>query len=198
MRATNIRRKIAGKLVKITHEELTQLCSNVVLWTAVKGFVTRAEVLNSGAIKIGWHMSSFRVNTAWIGHNARVGMYVDSPKGYKRTNVPTWDQRVEFNNIVNAQFDQMKLKAIIKSGCFTIREHESGAWNEGHWEAQTPIWMGYHGAIVDGLGRVISEILPEKEAREQCDSDRRETEHRQARNAARRVSKRPQLRLVTA
>jgi hypothetical protein len=61
-----------------------------------------------------------------------------SVAGWKRTNIPTWDQRVEFNNIVNEVFDSHSATANIKSGVFTVRTVEDGAWNEGHWSAQIP------------------------------------------------------------
>lgn len=178
MRATGIRynKKHGGGIP--TERYLEDVCELIVAACERKGFKTDAHRLTGSAIKIGLHMSSFRVITSKLGHNARIGRYVDSPKGYKRTDVPTWDQRVEFNNIVNKLFDKFGLVANIKSGCFTVRDKKKGAHTEDDWDNQTPSWMGYQGASCNGFGEEICRIVTEREAREECDSDRLEAAHR--------------------
>lgn len=175
---------------KVTEHTLNELCSIIASKMERAGFITGTEVLNSSAIKVGLHMSSFRINTSKLGHNARVGKYVSSPKGYKRTDVPTWDQRVEFNNIVNSILDKNGIKATIKSGCFTVRDKVKGAHIESDWENQTPIWMGYHGKSLFGSGEVCAEIMEEAEARDRCNSDRLEAEHKLLTADARRETAR--------
>lgn len=187
MRATAIRYKKDGKVISDSH--MVALIQEVMRRTTRAGFRTDVKWLNSTSIKIGLHKSSFRIDTDKLGYNARIGRFVYSPKGYKRTDTPTWDQRVEFNNIVNDVFDRLRLTAGIKSGCFIIRERDFGRKSERHWEDQTPTWMGYHGAGKNGMGETISDIVPESEARESMDSDERETRHRLQRNAARRFQK---------
>lgn len=144
------------------------------------GFITDCTVLNSRSIKIGLHMISFRVDTKRLGYNARIGAYVKSPKGYKRTDVPTWDQRVQFNDTVNRVFDQLGLQATIRSGCYTVRNRD-GAMTEQDWHDQSPSWMGSQGELYNHYTwEIMSKIVSEADAREECDSDRLEQEHREA------------------
>jgi hypothetical protein len=178
MKATSIRYNSKNGGGKLTARMLEELCNAILFQTNKAGFITGANVENGSSISIGLHMSSFRVNTEKLGHNARLGDYIDSPKGYKRTDVPTWDQRVEFNNIVNKCFDKFHLDANIKSGPFTVRDKIKGANDEQDWENQTPEHLGWHGVAMNGMGQVMSEIVPESEARERCDSDRLEAEHK--------------------
>lgn len=177
MRATSIRYTNGSKL---TQHQLQSVCDVILSRTSKAGFITQAQVINGSCIKIGLHMSSFRVNTQQLGHNARIGRYIESPKGYKRTDVPTWDQRVEFNNLVNQIFDDYKLVARITSGPFTVRDRTQGACDEQDWINQAPSYMGSDSALYNGLGELISLIVSEREAREQCDSDRLEAEYQAA------------------
>jgi hypothetical protein len=168
MRVTGIRYNEKNGSGKPTERFLDDICEMIVGMTNSRGFITEAQRLTGTALKIGLHMRSFRIDVNKVGHNARISRYVDSPKGYKRTDVPTWDQRVEFNNIVNKIFDKFGLEANIKSGCFTIRDKVKGAHTESDWEDQTPSWMGTEG-----------HIMTEKEAREECNSDQLEREHKE-------------------
>jgi hypothetical protein len=161
MRATYIRNRDKSKLTK---SELETLCSYIVAKAAKAGFETEAGLLSGGAIKIGMHMCSFRIITSKLGHNARTDRFNKSPKGYKRTNVPTWEQREDFNHLVNDAFDKYKLTANIKSGPYIVRTKEG---REDSWYPQSG-W----------IGGGVSEISPEKEARERLDSDRLEAEHK--------------------
>lgn len=175
MRATGIRYNPAqdGSMgLKPTERILDELCQAILAATGKAGYITDAHRLTGSAIKIGLHMSSFRVDTAKLGHNARVGRFVKSPKGYKRTDVPTWDQRVEFNDIVNDVFDRYGLVALIKSGSFTVRDKREGRKDEGDWQYQKPMHYGFD--------YCPDEIMPEADARDACDSDRLEAEHKAA------------------
>lgn len=189
MRATGIR--IDNRRYSNTPEEdfsvpeihhLQRVCDAIIHATSRAGFITDAEPIGKYSIKIGMHSRCFRVNTTMIGHNARVGRYISSPKGYKRTDVPTWDQRVEFNDIVNNCFDRAGLAGRIMSGTFKVRTKDQGRCDEDDWKmqgAQTySCDTGNYGASVNGFGEVISEIMTEKEAREHCESDRLEAEHK--------------------
>jgi hypothetical protein len=198
MRATGIRWQHPSKDVKLATHQLEDLCRDIVHEATKVGFKTAAHPLTGSAIKIGLHMSSFRIDTTKLGHNARLGRYIKSPKGYKRTDVPTWEQRVEFNDLVNDVFDEYGLVALIKSGCYTVRDKRRGRWNETDWENQTPSWMGYHGEVLNGLGESMARILTEKEAREECGSDRLETAHKKQKALVRKAAKGTHLRLVGA
>lgn len=182
MRITGIRYKSGSKA---SEAELKQLCKTAVNKLEVQGFITEAHVLSSSAIKIGLPMRSFRIDVNHIGHNARISQHVSSPKGYKRTDVPTWDQRVAFNDTVNALLDKWEIVALVKSGCFTVRDKLKGAHSESDWENQVPSWMGYHGASVNGMGMEVSRIVDEADARDELDSARLEAEHWEATRPAR-------------
>lgn len=106
----------------------------------VAGFKTDVYQLNSTAIKIGLHGCSFRIDTTKHGYNLRL-----SPHNTKRTSIPTWDQRVIFNNIVNKVFNKFELSSNITSGPFTIRD---GLYNktEIHWKYEKPEYM-YHNEL---------------------------------------------------
>lgn len=103
---------------------------------AKAGFVTGVSVQNHSSIHIGMHMRSFKIDTTKHDRNLR-----HSPgSNPKLTDVPTWDQRVEFNNIVNAVLNKFKVSANIKSGPFTIRSGTE-AMREGDWLNQKPYWI---------------------------------------------------------
>lgn len=100
---------------------------------SASGFITDVN-LSFG--KIGLHMRSFRINTDTLGHNARTSPWGREIAGWKKTDVPTWDQRVEFNDIINNVFDRFGWSANIKSGTFHIRSKKIGAFNESDWNDQ--------------------------------------------------------------
>ncbi len=149
------------------------------------GFITKVTLGDSRSnMKIGLHMASFKVDVNKIGHNAMVGKYKKSPKGYVRTNTPTWEQRVEFNDIVNDCFNKSKLSARITSGKFLVRDLKQGAMDEQHWQEQSPdsysCDSGRYGASTNGYGEVMTEVYTEVEACEMLDSDRLEAEYKVA------------------
>lgn len=167
---------------KVEQGVLHLVCETIVRRAARVGFIVDAEMEDDSTIDIGLHMRSFRIDVNKIGHNAKLnGQYGHkSPKGYIRTDVPTWDQRVEFNNLVNAVFDSHKLIASIISGNYTVRKpHMGGAvrsWPEGGDRASGGGWSG----------DCTSWILPESEARRQCNSDALEAKHKIDTRAIRR------------
>ena len=128
------------------------------------GFDCPVSALNRTSIKIGEGYSLFRVVVSSRGYNAYVGSHISSPKGYKRTNVPTWDQRVEFNNILNGILDAFNVVCNVKSGPFTVRVKE-GALGESFWSGQaTQNNMGPNGECMNGMGDIIRVTVTEKEA----------------------------------
>jgi len=97
------------------------------------GFITVVNPLTRASLKIGLHMCSFRVDIDKLGHNADFGNAGRMCKlGYKKTAVPTWEQREQFNHIVNDCFDKLKLSATIKSGDLLIRHKLDGRINWWH------------------------------------------------------------------
>jgi hypothetical protein len=95
------------------------------------GFISVVNANTRVSMKIGLHMCSFRIDPSSHGYNADTG-YIGSrcKAGYKRTTIPTWKQREEFNHIINDCFDLLQLSAQIKSGPFVVRDKRSGRVNE--------------------------------------------------------------------
>jgi|GEM_PF-5514035 len=182
MKATKIR-NVNGKV--ISREEMERLVHNLRTNIELAGYISNAKIVTSSSVKIGLNSSSFRVDTRRHGHNARIGRRCESPKGYKRTDVPNWDQRVEFNNIVNACFDALNLKANIVSGNYTVRSFDKGArdyWPEGGDRNNT---LGYSANCYS------DDIITEKEAIVQCDSVRRVAEHKAKQKELRALREKP-------
>lgn len=100
-----------------------------------KGFITDVYVVNSQSIKIGLWMRTFKLDTTRWDRNPQVNPYQS-----KLTSLPTWDQRVIFNNIVNKVLNKFKISANIKSGPYTIREGMT-CFGEYEWSDQKPQWV---------------------------------------------------------
>lgn len=124
------------------------------------GFITDVDIASG---KIGLHMKSFVIDTGKLGYNARVSRYRPSKKGYVRTNTPTWEQREQFNHIVNDFFDKYHLSGTIKSGAYLVRHYLTGRVNE--WEC-----VDYNGEPAEpdcqynGMGELVTEMMTEKQA----------------------------------
>lgn len=158
MKATNIKKN--GK--KLSAIEMQDLVNAIAKKLYDSCFITRVEVVNSSQIKIGLYMKSFVIDTERLPKNARVNnCTLNLRSGYKLTNSPTWDQRVEFNDIVNEVFDSFELDAKITAWHFTIRDFE-GAKNEDLWSSQS----GYN----------TGDVYLVEEARSIVSSDQREKE----------------------
>lgn len=156
MKITRIRDK---KNQKVIETLLQQLKTNLDNKLDKVGFITNVEVVNQTTMHIGLTGRSFMIDTQKLGYNAK-----ENPNcinNYQRCNIPTWSQRVEFNNIVNKTLDKFKLKANVKSGIYTVREFEYGAFTEGQWHDQK-----YNNQNYTYNGDCRSEIYSEKEAKE--------------------------------
>lgn len=199
MRAVTIRYNKKNGAGRPTERFLEEFCESIVFKLRNNGFITEASLVNSSSIKIGLHMSSFRVDTAKLGHNARVGRQThlcayfksDSPKGYKRTDVPTWEQRVQFNDIVNDMFDAYGLMATIRSGAYVVRTRDGrrAEWDWAHEGDSSGNWS------CDAQRDII---MSEAEARELLDSDRLEAEHKVKQRLQRKLARQGGLRLVAS
>jgi len=104
------------------------------------GYISEAKVINSTRIDIGLHMRSFKVNTAVHGYNASYNPFINYKAGFKRTNTPTWDQRVEYNNVINKVLNKYKVSCKIKSGDFIIRDGLI-SMTESDWMVQKPSYI---------------------------------------------------------
>lgn len=132
MKLTKLRNKDGSKLESIQFD-LIESKLNHALYKA--GFITDITMVNSSQIKIGQRMRTFSIDVSRLGYNTQMNPYQK-----RRTNLPCWKQRVEFNMIVNAVLDSLKISCNIKSGPFVIREGML-KFDEYDWSDQKPIWM---------------------------------------------------------
>lgn len=120
MKITKLR--LNGK--KLDGHELTSLMNSLQRSLTKAGFMTDVSILNSSSIRIGQHMRSFSINVDKLGYNAQINNFTISrtKKGFKRTNVPTWGQREQFNHIINDVLDRFQYTGNIKSGEYIVRD----------------------------------------------------------------------------
>ena len=104
------------------------------------GFVTNVNTQTRTSIRIGLHMRSFSLDLAKWDRNLQC-----NPHAAKLTNLPTWDQRVLFNNIVNSVLNKYKVSANVKSGPYIIRQGRD-AMTESDWFDQKPEWTRHNEA----------------------------------------------------
>lgn len=100
-------------------------------------FITEINQTTKYAIKLGQHMRSFSINTDYLPHNVQYNPH--RPNG-RLTSLPTWDQRVVYNNLVNAVLDSLNVSAMVTSGPFLIREGMN-KMTERDWHIQKPEWV---------------------------------------------------------
>ena len=103
------------------------------------GFITEVNAITRTSIKIGLHMRSFKLDVTVHDRNLRCNPHLPN----KLTDTPTWDQRVEFNDIVNAVLNKFKVSANVKSGPFIIRAGTK-AMTEYDWHAQKPEYIRHN------------------------------------------------------
>lgn len=162
--------KIRNNDGKLKAKSLQTLANALSKALTKEGFITDVTVKNSSSLKLGLHSRCFSINTQKLGHNAVIYSADSSmkfKKGYKRTNVPVWDQRVRFNDVVNDVLDSFRVSANIKSGPFTIRKgYDRGT--EDSWRNEIPSWFqGYSTDVaVNGLGQIYSVRVFESQAKE--------------------------------
>jgi len=140
--------RIEGK--KPTQDQMNGIIKHLQDAFNEKGYITEVTQNNGTSIKISQGGRCFSVDTAQLGYNAQVPTYNrygfqvgrTAIAGYVRTNLPTWDQRVHFNNIINGALDVENVSCNIKSGPFTIREGLE-SMTECDWEDQIPSYASY-------------------------------------------------------
>ena len=137
MKITNIRDLDSGK--KLSKPELETIAEVLQLKINKAGFHAHVTVINSSRIDLSLRSKSFEVIPEILGYNA-TGFEGGYKKGYKLTRTPTWDQRVEYNNIVNSVLTGYKIKAVVKSGLYTIRTLDK-VYIENDWFNQKPDWQ---------------------------------------------------------
>ena len=144
MRVTNIR--IQG--VKATQAQTDRIVKAISKQLKAAGFITNVRSFSATSITLGLHMKSFVIDTDKLGYNARMhggynglGMQLSlsgTLASFKRTSLPTWDQRVKFNDIVNDALDAANATARVVSGPFIVRDVKQGRYDEQAWLGMVP------------------------------------------------------------
>ena len=139
--------------------DLNMLAEALVLALGKKGYITDFTIKSKTGFTLGLHMRSFKIDIDKLGYNYRTGHFVNTKTGYKRTDVPTWNQRVDYNNIVNSILNRYKISANVTSGNFIIRDGVNSK-TEYDWSYNTD---HYCGKVYNGLGQLVSNIETKKE-----------------------------------
>lgn len=138
MRATKLRHDDGAKLTKKMADEYAVLLEGEL---KAAGFITDVSAPTHTTLHLNYSSHAcFVIDTDLLGYNYREDDH-HSLVGWKRTAVPTWDQRVEFNDLLNLFLDRHKLKCNIKSGPYTVRTYENGGRTEWHWQHEKPFWQ---------------------------------------------------------
>jgi hypothetical protein len=85
------------KGLKPSETQLSKLIGALDKAAKRKGFLTDFGRKTSTSLHVSYSGRCFAIDTAKLGHNYRVNQHTaqSCKAGYKRTNVPTWQQRVE-------------------------------------------------------------------------------------------------------
>lgn len=151
------------------------------------GFITDVSIVNSCSIKIGLWMCTFRLDTTKHDRNLQCNPYQK-----KLTTLPNWDQRVKFNNIVNATLNSYKVSANIKSGPYTIREGKA-CMTEYEWQDQKPSYVYSN----ESKGYFIESVNEKQFIEERRLARNRKANEKRA-QANQRIQQRPHLVLAGA
>lgn len=114
MKVTRIR--IGEGTKKPTAKELLNIKTLLCIDFKEAGFITEVSIVNSTSIRIGLHMKSFVLDLTKHHRNLYRNRF-----GEKLTSLPTWKQRVGFNEIVNDVLNDLKVSALVRSDVFDIR-----------------------------------------------------------------------------
>jgi hypothetical protein len=111
--------------------------------------------------KISGNRCSFKIIPSKVCYNVTV--YSNGKT--RRCRTPRWEQRVQFNNIVNDVFDYFNIQAKIVSGAFLVRDID-GSKNENDWLDQVYSMPSYmhlmpENKTVNGLGQTYSTLIQE-------------------------------------
>lgn len=120
-----------------TDQTISALMINLIEELRNVGFITDATQKTSTCIKLGLRMRSFSIDIEKMPHNIQYNPF--RPQG-KLTNLPTWNQRVEYNNIVNRVLTALGISAKVTSGEYLVRDGEMEL-TESDWNDQQPDWM---------------------------------------------------------
>lgn len=132
MKFTKFTRTTAKKDKEINKAELA---SELVKVLAEKGFITEVKEVKSNGFSLSKNKASFFIDEEKLGTNLRPAS--GTLTKYKRTNIPTWEERVEYNLTIQEFINEKGLSCKITSGCFIIKDHERD-YTEYDWHNQNP------------------------------------------------------------
>lgn len=135
MKLTKIRCSETNK--KLIHNRMKKLAEHLQNRLAYHGYKVFARVTNSSRIDMSYQGCSFRVNDLIHGYNAQYNPFRNTKNGYVRTTLPTWKQRVHFNEIVNTILTTWDISTNVHSGPYTLRLGTE-EFNEENWLEQKP------------------------------------------------------------
>lgn len=125
-------RAITIKGRKPTKAQMQTLVKRLENAIARAGFETCVFQVNGSRVDIKGGASGVSnkyatINVQKRGYNYRVNGFTayHTKLGYKRTNVLSWNQRVELNNLINDVLDNMHVTATIASRGFVVRRKEA-------------------------------------------------------------------------
>lgn len=151
MRITSIRDVRTNK--KLSERDLHNLASFLEERLAGKGFITESAVINSSRIDLTLGGRSFKVDTTRLGYNAQYNPNLNYKAGYRKTDVPTWDQRVSYNNTVNSVLNMFGISSKVTSGNYLIR-HGEKSFTNSDWLRMKPEYE----LMNEARGHVVTEM----------------------------------------
>lgn len=119
----------------LTEGEMMGLIQTIKTAIKTEGFISEVNEVNSRSLKIGLRMRSFNVDTTIHGRNLQ-----KRPYNCKLTNLPTWEQRVVYNNVINKALDMHNIDCKVVSGPYIIRDGTE-SMTEADWHDQKPDWV---------------------------------------------------------
>lgn len=187
MKITSLKNKDGSKL---SGDQYFSLMTELEHAIKDAGFVTDISKQDAAIHLSNSKFSLFTIDLKKLPYNARIGRAQDhSIKGYVRTSVPTWNQRVQFNNILNMVLDKHEISANIRSGIFAIRRGFI-VYNEDDW--LNAEYCAYNGWI--NLGMQLSRyddslagVMTELEAIEYKNSPLRLAKHKASKKKLGRI-----------
>lgn len=153
---------------KLTYKQLEALRNKLSKAIDKAAFVTGVYIVNSSRIDVCSGGQTYAtVDPERRGYNYRVNICTvgSTIKGYKRTSVLTWDQRVELNGILNAVLDKEGISARIQSRGFLVRDKVYGTRTEINWAKP---YSHNIDEVVDNeneASELVREYFPEHEAK---------------------------------
>jgi hypothetical protein len=112
----------------------SELASELVGVLAKKGFLTDVKETSPRGFVLSINKASFFIDTEKLGCNLRPAH--GTLTKYKRTNIPTWGQRVEYNLTVQKFLNKKGLVCKVTSGGFLIKDYERD-YVENDWHYQS-------------------------------------------------------------